>query len=259
MTSQFPTQAELMAAIQSPEPTQSRGLEIYRRNLIANAIRSLSISFPVVLELAGAELFEQLSTGFLKSSPLTAGDWAEWGDSFPEWLNQHPVSDEYPFLADSARLDWLHHQCERAVDPMVDTASFQQLSAPQAGQGFLECNATLTQFYSDYPVVDIWLVHNGDEAERSQWMARAKQKLNHGEGQSALIWRRQWQAQVRESSPGESIWLKQLQQHRPIEEALDATLAEHIFDFSAWLPDAIALHLVTGFYLDKRQVVPVSP
>lgn len=52
-----------------------QGINIYRRNLMANAIRALSISFPTIFELLDSDVSEQITHKFLKLSPPNQGDW----------------------------------------------------------------------------------------------------------------------------------------------------------------------------------------
>lgn len=56
----------------------AQGIDIYRRNLLANAQRALSITFPTVFELLDSDVSAALVKQFLQTSPPTQGDWAQW-------------------------------------------------------------------------------------------------------------------------------------------------------------------------------------
>ena len=126
------------------------GWRLTDANLEANARRALAISFPVVFQLLGEIRFADACRQYLRHSPLAAGDWAEWGDSFPEWLELPVLSEQLPYLPDMARLDWLSHQIGRAEDAPPDFESLQMLAAANAGAGHLVINPTLTLLTSAY-------------------------------------------------------------------------------------------------------------
>ena len=241
--------------ISNHEKFDQKGLDVYQRNQQANASRALSISFPVVYQLLGEELFSMLSQQFLQCSIPETGDWAEWGRDFPDWLKNHDIIHDLPYISDCAKLDWLHHQCERAENPELLPDSFQDLASPDAALGHLICNSTATVVSFDFPVVDIWLAHNLPEGERAEWMAMAREKLADNQKQTALIWRRQWQVQVRSINDSEKQWLEYVETGEALESAINKLSADinsrklEPFAFDQWLPGAIESHLTTGFVL----------
>ncbi|MGI9273813.1 MAG: HvfC/BufC family peptide modification chaperone [Endozoicomonas sp.] len=228
-----------------------RGLEAYQGNFAANAIRALSISFPVVLQLLGEKLFSDTCQLYARHSLPVAGDWAEWGGDFPEWLLSTDLGRKLPYLSGCAELDWLYHQCGRRADPQTDFASFRLLSSETASSGRLLCNPTLTLRGFDHPSVEIWNAHNVDEPARSGLLKRAGEKLASGEGESGLVWRKHWRTLVRSIDEQEQLWLSLLMSDLSIDDALAAVNNEgHCsgsFAFDRWLPDAIENHIVTGF------------
>lgn len=246
-------QNSLLAAIadRSHQATFNQaGLAAYRRNLQANAARALSISFPVTYELLGEELFQSLVSEFLAVSLPEIGDWAEWGSKFPDWLNSHKTCEEIPYISDCAKLDWLHHQAERAEDYNFEPESYQQLADQNAAAGTLIVNPTSQVFTSDYPVVDIWLAHNLPEKDRAEFMASAREKLAEQKGQTVLLWRQHWQVQVRAIHAEECHWLEYLSAGFSLEKSLNQLEEDFSapgFAFDQWLPGAIESHLVTGF------------
>ncbi len=258
-------QSKLLSAIFNADSSQTRfnskGLEVYRRNLQANANRALGISFPVTAQLLGDELFQLVVQEYLKASPPYKGDWGEWGDTLADWLAQQDIADQYPFIPDCAALEWLHHQCERADNFPLQLESFQLLNDEKASEGRLLYNPTLKTLRSDYPIFDIWMAHTAanttdskttEESEAAQWMQSTKQKLADGEGQTVLIWRNNWKANVRLLSPIEHQWYELLRSELSLEKAFDELRANNSltdFSFEQWLPNAIAEHSIIGFAL----------
>ncbi|MGY0218478.1 HvfC/BufC family peptide modification chaperone [Endozoicomonadaceae bacterium StTr2] len=227
-----------------------RGLEAYRRNLEANARRALSISFPVVYQLLGETRFADACRQYLRHSPLVAGDWAEWGDSFPEWLELSELTEQLPYLPDMARLDWFSHQLGRTEDTQLNFESLQQLSASNAGAGHLVINPALTLLASEYPVYSIWLAHNVEGSEQQALLKQAGKKLQNRAGETVIIWRKHWRTEIRAVSSAEQVWIECQQRKVNIDQSFeDLSQREdsHSFQFESWLPDAIENHIVIGY------------
>ncbi|WP_281648490.1 DNA-binding domain-containing protein [Parendozoicomonas sp. Alg238-R29] len=241
----------LMDAIASQESHSDfdrGGLEIYQRNLLANAARSLSLSYPTVEQLVGEDSFKILSRDFIAVTSPTQGDWAEWGESFPRWLADHSIADMYPYIPDCAALDWQHHQCERAGNTQINTESFQLLAEEEAENGLLLNNSTLKTVTSEYPIFDIWMAHHGVEDLKQKHLAQAKEKLDNKTGQTVLIWRKQWKVHIKRVLAPEKEWVNLIRNRTPLGLALE-TIQNEPFAFESWLPEAISEHLITEFQL----------
>ncbi|CAM3609067.1 DNA-binding domain-containing protein [Parendozoicomonas haliclonae] len=241
-------QSLLLQAIYSQKPDEqfdNEGLAIYQNNLAANAARSLSITYPTITALVGESILFQLAQGFIKTLPLTGGDWAAWGESFPGWLEQHPITEHYPYLADCARLDWTVHSIERAGHVTINTQSFEQLASPDALNGFLQCHEQTRLMTSDYPIVDIYQIHDAGSPSSEQ-LQYLKQLLQQDQKQTALLWRKNWKAEVKLLSPAEAAWMNAILQEQSLDTAFENNSN---FPFDTWLPEAIADQIITGFQI----------
>ena len=118
-------------------PDVQRSLDIYRNNLFENAYRALSITFPTVEALMGRRAFRSLIIKLLQSEAKTQFDWAEYGLSFPACIAEQEDLEEYPYLQEVARYDWLIHQTQRQADKPARPDSFVLLQeAPLDGLYF---------------------------------------------------------------------------------------------------------------------------
>ena len=125
-------QQQLMTAILKTDCSfdiDEKGLAVYKRNLHANAMRALEISFPTVEQLLGAELFAYCVEQLLLTSPPGSGDWGTWGREFSALLSQLPALDDYPYVADMATLDYSLHVLNRAKDFSVELSSMSLLAS----------------------------------------------------------------------------------------------------------------------------------
>jgi len=97
------------AALLAERGLDGRGVEVYRRNLLANAQRALSISFPTVFCLLGSDVSDNLVLQFLNLCPPEQGDRVQWGEELADFIAVNQIASDYPDLPDCATLDWLIH------------------------------------------------------------------------------------------------------------------------------------------------------
>jgi len=256
---QFNQQQALMAAIFQPgnekERAESdfqfegRGLAIYQKNLLASATGALQISFPTVLQLIGEDVFEYATQQLLSTSPLSHGDWGLWGEDFANVLSNIEVLQTYPFVSDSARLDFSLHELARQCDQTVKLDSFNLLADWPLEKLQLVLNTHLVIINFDYPVVDVYRLHENAQEQNPDHSLRSlvQQKLQDGTGQKALLYRPQYKAQVRELDEAEYYWLTLIQLGVSMGTAMDAMASKGFTDFSleTWLAMAIQDKLIT--------------
>ncbi len=252
-------QPALMAAIfrqgNENEPVErcfqfeGRGLAIYQKNLLASATRALQISFPTVLQLIGEDVFEYATQQLLITSPPNHGDWGLWGQDFPKVLNTIEILQDYPYVQDSARLDFSLHKLARQRDQTVKLDSFNLLADWPLNKLHFVLNTSLVMMTSDYPIVDLYRLHDGKKKDNqdNQWHSIVQQKLQDSTGQRALLFRPMYKAQVRELDEAEYYWLTLIQLGVSIGTAMNAMASKGFEDFSLekWLPLAMQDKLIT--------------
>lgn len=246
-------QSEIMQAIwqQASSVSNSEAVSIYRNNLLMNASRALAITYPTVVQLLGEDVFNTLIHDFIQYEMLLEGDWGLWGKTLPDWLDQQQQLNDYPFIADCARLDWLCHHSERASD-IANVMGFELAAEADLESLKLQYCSGVAMLDSSYPVVDIWLGHHSsDEYQRQPFLQQAKHKLSDGKGQCALIWRPHWKANIRELDEVELDWIRLTLSNTTISSALDQVSEQ--FDFETWLQQSTSEGLVTGFYQENTQ------
>jgi hypothetical protein len=228
---------------------EERGLAIYRKNLKANAVRALHISFPTLLKLIGDDLFTYAVEQLLKTDTLNSGDWGLWGDSFPELLETLSALNEFPYVIDIARLDFLMHIQSREKDSYIDMASMTLLADYELDQLRLVLNPSIRILESNYPVTEIYQANNQPEYAE-EFLNKAQQKLASNIGESCLIYRPKFKPLIRALDSAELNWLRLIQQEKSIGQSLDELLMKNQeFSFEKWLPLAVQQNLI--FSLNK--------
>ena len=87
-------------------------LGVYGNHVRANFHDSLVSSFPAVRRLVGEEYFRQAAREYQREYPSRSGDLLHVGAAFAAYLARRHGADQYRYLADVARLEWL---CEESL------------------------------------------------------------------------------------------------------------------------------------------------
>lgn len=220
------------------------GLDAYRRGLTANACRALEVSFPTIYSLIGHSRFSDAAKRYLTVHPPGEGDWGKWGDQFPELLANEALLSDFPYLKDCAALDWHCHQAERTENQTFDLNSLS-LMEQNPNRTVLALGMGFMVLPSSYPIVDIFMAHQGDDTDKQALLLEARDKLTSGIGQTAIIWRKEWKANVQSVDGTEARWLTLLQEKITLGAALDQ-LSGTDFDFQTGLIKAIENRWILG-------------
>ncbi len=80
-------------------------VDIYANMYFYRILDVLKEDFPATLCVLGAERFHNLVTGYLIESPSAHFSISNVGNHLADFLRDHPLRDEFPFLADLGRLE----------------------------------------------------------------------------------------------------------------------------------------------------------
>jgi Putative DNA-binding domain len=91
---------------------------VYRNNVTVSLIAALEANFPAIKRLVGAEFFAAMARAYVQENPPKSRLMAEYGASFPDFLQSFEHLAKYPYMADVARLErlWLdsYHEADAA-------------------------------------------------------------------------------------------------------------------------------------------------
>jgi hypothetical protein len=227
----------------------AKGINVYRRNLLANAQRALTISFPTVFELLDSDIGENLVYQFLRSSPPNKGDWAQWGDNFSHFLGTTEIGNSYPYISDCAALDWHIHCALNGRDQTLVQTSLQMLSESEPEDIFIEFNQNVKVFKTAYPITDIFSAHHHeDERQREVAMNNAKKALSvKSSEQVVMVYRPEFQPKITTLTVSEGKFMNTLLAGESLEQALVAVNEGNEFSFEQWLVNAIERNLIYYF------------
>lgn len=223
-----------------------KGIEIYRRNLLASAARALEISFPTILSLLGSDGMKALAANYLQENSLHGGDWGEWGSHLPEWILLQPELSDLPYLSDVAKLDWICHTVERSKDPSEDIDSISLLAALDPDKLYLKSTTCFAVLSTDFPLLEIWKAHYSTEDEKPYWLNLANKPLSNNESQYLLISRSHWRAHPKKIQHSQYLFIQALLQGEAIGSALEIIQNRPKCTQHEWLPDALKLCIEIG-------------
>jgi hypothetical protein len=133
------------------------GIEVYRNNLRAGFLRALSLEFPVIERLVGADYFRQLAWDFQRRHPSRAGDLHEIGAPFADYLRSRFGEGGFAYLPDVAALEWACQQSAVAAAAQDFDAAAISCVAPEAYSRLrFELKPECLLVRSDYPILRIW-------------------------------------------------------------------------------------------------------
>ena len=81
-------------------------LAVHQRHYAASLTRALLDRFPATVWLVGSEVVTDAATSFIREQPPSKPCIAEYGETFPRHLGEHPVARSLPYLSQFAELEW---------------------------------------------------------------------------------------------------------------------------------------------------------
>jgi hypothetical protein len=197
-------------------PLEAR-LAFYRGNQTSIWTSALANAYPVLLELVGAEFFEQMARAYGLAFPSKIGDLNHFGADLAAFLVDAPVNKDYPYFADVTALEWRVHRAYYAADAEVLTLpSLIACAAEKLHDARLVWHPAAQLFNSPRASVSVWLSHqNGVEKDV---------QFDLSERNYCLITRHPWQVSVLALSEAGFCALQALSQQKNLGAALELAL-----------------------------------
>jgi hypothetical protein len=213
------------------------GLSAYRGNGRAHAVHALRVQFPTVLAMLGAETFDALCFSYWQACPPSRGDLAWVGEALPAHIETLETLDEWPWLADCARLDWAVWQISGSAPAAFTESDLRRLVDGDPATLSLRLSRSVSRLSSTWPIVTLYEAHR---IEHPDWESVAR-AIAQRCAQTAWIWRPHDDLAAPPAvallDAASDRWIAALDAGRTLDIALDS--AGEAFDFPAWLERAI--------------------
>jgi hypothetical protein len=233
-------QREFLAALFTESAPPRAGLEVYRRNVLANLRAALAATYPVVRRLVGDAFFAEAAAQFARRVASASGDLHQYGGEFAPFLEDYPHARALPYLPDVARLEWLRHESYHARDAQAfDFAALARIAPSRHGEIRFVLHPGARLMRSPHPVAAIW---EANQSGRDGTPDRAQ-----GPG-CVLVRREQYAVRVERLEEAEWEFLASVARGATLEEAGRAlTLGEPDTFLRAALASYVAAAVITGF------------
>ena len=235
-------QEQALSALSGDTARNQDLLAVYRGNAVANASKALSLAYPVIEQIVGAEFFSGLCRAFWAEQPSRSGDLNEYGEGFAAFLADFPHVADMPYLPDVARVEWMVCAASHAADHVaLELARLADIPPENIGSLRFSLQPALVFFESGWPVASIWQQHQPDYA--------AEVEINLHKAESVAVHRQGFHARVIALSAAElSLW-RLAEAERPLAEMLEAAFAiDESFDVQAALQAGFAREFVSALH-----------
>ena len=136
-------------------PSEKR-FSVYRNNVMSSLIDAMGANFPAIKRLVGDEFFASLAREFIIESPPEQPMLFLYGNRFPEFLEQFPPVEEFPYLADVARVEFAWLQSYHAADiAVLDAAKLGSVPPEKVGQSMFKLHPAAWIFRSIWPAATL--------------------------------------------------------------------------------------------------------
>src|SRR5229473_3324546 len=137
-------------------------LGVYAGNARTNFIESLRSSYPAIRRLVGEDYFRQCALGFHTRHPSLSGDLQPAGTRFAQYLSELHGNDEYRYLSEVARFEWLVQETLLAADHgPLDLAKLGLVLPNDYDDLRFHLHPSARLFASQYPCLRIWEANVG--------------------------------------------------------------------------------------------------
>lgn len=133
-------------------------MAVYRNTVLCGSVESLRANYPVVEQILGAEMFEQVAMDFASTCPPRTPVLAMYGEEFADWLLHQQWISDLSYLPDVARVERLRIACLFAPDAEPLTRDQARLACVDS-ETKLSLHPAARFVWLSTPAMSIWLAH----------------------------------------------------------------------------------------------------
>lgn len=147
---------------ETTERTAEQQLSIYRGSIFGGLKKALAETYPVTKELVGDDFFNMMLGQYIKTYPCSVQDLNDYGEELPDFIRELKQARSIPYLADIAQLEWFCNSVLNTEIQRNNLVELEFLNTKQKTQLRLNLPNGSTLFQSNYPVDEIWGMHQND-------------------------------------------------------------------------------------------------
>jgi hypothetical protein len=156
--------AQASTGIKANGLSAEQRIAIYRNNTQLGLTEALKDGYPVINRLVGAEFFNHLAKHYIQRYPPKAGCLLSFGGQFADFIADFQPAEGLPYLADTAKLEWLWHEAFHEADATgLAVAELVQVDPALYDRLGLSLHPTARLMDSDYPILRIWQLNQSED------------------------------------------------------------------------------------------------
>lgn len=136
-----------------PKISQEKSLDIYRNNYLSSLIESLSDTYSACKILFGDELFQTICFKYCDEESSRHPNLSNYGESFPDFIKNLPISEEIPFISDLAHYEWT---IKETILREFDQTEIPFESIVSKSNVVFELKNHVKLLQSTFPISEIW-------------------------------------------------------------------------------------------------------
>ena len=190
-------------------------VEVYRRGYRARLTEALGETFEAVWWVLGDDGFFRLADRYLHAYPSRSHNLSDVGEHLPAYLKETEESQEFPFLPELARFEWMFKELfHTGQHDSVPPERIQSLIA--TSDASVMFGAAVRLFESPYAVYSVWNRKQTAPDDRSSLVLDREQRL--------LLYKKNRQILVKEVDGAELQVLSSLMAGQTIAQAIGTAL-----------------------------------
>lgn len=222
-----------------------RRFNVYRNNVIAGQISTLSDAYPATMQLVGEAFFTAMARVYVLSHPPTSPMMFDYGADFANFIDAFEPTQSLPYLGDVARIEraWIESYHALECDAILPASLHAVLASDLRFVGF-QLHPTVRIVQSRYPALSIWRMNTQREELRAI-------SLDEG-AEEVLIARPDEHVHVQRLARGGAAFLKALEEGLSIIDASEKGLdLEPDFDLVANMSMLFESRCVVGTFATR--------
>ncbi|ABG31490.1 DUF2063 domain-containing protein [Roseobacter denitrificans] len=210
---------------------------VYRNNVIVSLSEALTVAFPLLVKLLGAQGFGQLAGIYARQNPPQSPLMMHYGATLPAFLEGFEPLAHLGYLADCARLDIEMRKSYHAAEAANLNPEVFQRDETALMQVQLRLKPSSRVLRSRWPLYDIWAFNMTEGAAKPRAIA-----------QDVIITRPEFDPTPHLLAPGSADWLDALHAGEIFVAACEAAASSfQDFDLTTSLTQAITTQALTEY------------
>lgn len=217
--------------------TAEQLIQIHRNNFVISVSDSLKSTFKYTLQLVGEAFFESVARQFILQKPPAVNNICVYGEQFPHYLSLLQQLTAMPYIAEMARFEWVHEQCQNLPlqENSIDLVSLQQVAPEDFAALQFSLSTSMSIFESEQNILLL----------RNMIMNEDVKAVDLNQPCYLLLQKQpNFSIDISELSQSQSQLIQQLQQEKTLEALHPASLQDQ-------LSHLLTLNLISGFTVKK--------